>query len=209
MKNESTSQTPYILYWRRLDVSHLNLDDRIYWVMQWVFNDPRGDLNGGMPGTLTNACRELAWIARTFGEESEPSRRSMDELILEVRRGDARRARETNLHAIGRSIPTKRTRTRYDRTLTSATTERPMSTTGGVDDGNDIQDNCGPSRSSSVAVSEDLRLVKGDVAASSDLFRIDGISLQTMKDGRDFWHQQYARDTTLSEDSEDWEDSNV
>ncbi|CAD6929775.1 unnamed protein product [Tilletia controversa] len=191
-----------------MDVPHLNLHDRIHWVMQWVFNDPRGDLHGGLPATLTNASRELAWIARTFGQEPEPTHQTMDEHILEVRRSDARRARETNLHAIGRSIPGKKNH--HEPVPPPARAKPAMVAKVERDDGenDDTVGEYGRSRSSSGAVSEDLQLDRSnvDLGPSNDIFRINGISLQTMKETQDFWRQQYAEDQSASEDSQDSDD---
>ncbi|KAE8256122.1 hypothetical protein A4X13_0g2805 [Tilletia indica] len=78
----------FVGFWRRTDVDHLSLSDRVYWILRWVFNDPQGDIHGGMPATLSNALRELVWVARTYGQETRPAHPARD-VVRQNHREDA------------------------------------------------------------------------------------------------------------------------
>ncbi|KAE8233467.1 hypothetical protein CF326_g1486 [Tilletia indica] len=198
MDSSATKITPFAFIWRRSDVPHLNLHDRIHWVMQWVFNDPRGELHGGQPATITSASRELVWIARTFGQEPEPIVRTLDEIIAQTRRDDARRARENNVHPIGRAIWGGKGKNR--RHSRPALSETSTPTTIGEDRDGAKDDSTTCSRSSSAEVSDCLP----SIPSERDVVRTwDGVSLQTMRDTRKFWNQQYVHNNTDSEDSVD------
>ncbi|KAE8233249.1 hypothetical protein CF326_g1711 [Tilletia indica] len=214
---EVTEETnPFIRYWRRTDLPHLSLHDRIHWVMQWVFNDPTGVLHGGRPATIADASQELVWIARQFGQEPEPYRPTLDEYIAHTRREDARRARVNNIHRIGRSSFKYKGKHRHGWNPAHASPTAMLTTPSTVegdrsDDGNDDESRMSQSGSSSAAVSDylpaqssSINMVSDDHPADNPMGQLrlsDGVSLQTMADARSFRIQQRAARKSDSEDS--------
>ncbi|KAE8217645.1 hypothetical protein CF319_g8315 [Tilletia indica] len=211
MTEVAETTTPFAKYWRRTDVPHLTLHDRIHWVMQWVFHDPCGVLHEGRPATIANASQELVWIARTFGQTPDPIRPSLDEVIAQTRLDADRRARDNNVHRIGRSTFTYKKR-RYDPQSGHASPTATLSTPSTeARDETDDESMTSHSVSSSAAVSEYLPAVSssGTVAGHVPVVEptrdskrmVDGVSLQTMEDARTFRLQQRALREPDSEDS--------
>ncbi|KAE8218651.1 hypothetical protein CF319_g7511 [Tilletia indica] len=176
--------TSFVHYWRRTDVPHLTLYDRIYWVMQWVYNDPLGELNGGRLATARNATRELVWIAATYGQEAEPQTTAFDEMIRRRSGEGASRAGHSNMDRIGSSDKKSRSPS-GDCTLSS----QPKYSRDAADDDDNMSSR---SETSSAAVSSVLR---EEEVRDPPQHRIgdDGISLQTIEDARQFKRDYYSR----------------
>ncbi|KAE8212911.1 hypothetical protein CF327_g3515 [Tilletia walkeri] len=192
--NATKADSSFAMYWRRTDDPNLTIYDRIYWVMQWVFNDPRGELHGGRPATVTTASEELVWIARTFGQEPEPRRMTLDEVIAATRRNYARRAKKLNIHPIGRAIWGGRGLKRRSPKSSVPHKHYEAETEEAIDNPEQA------SPSSSAAVSEGLQ-AEEDTSSEKDIRMEDGVSMQTVKNARRFKNQQYVRNNSDSEDS--------
>ncbi|KAE8221967.1 hypothetical protein CF319_g4764 [Tilletia indica] len=158
MSGSSAPTESFIAYWRREDVPHLTLQDRIYWVLQWTLNDPAERLCPGKTPTMHNILFELVWVAKHYGHEAERPPASVDDMIRRRRREDAERARRLNIHPIGRAIWGAKER----RSKKAKYEESPSASTSGTshapvpEDGEAVEEGSPQSGSSASSVSQHL-----------------------------------------------------
>ncbi|KAE8231448.1 hypothetical protein CF326_g3535 [Tilletia indica] len=209
MSTTPSPGTAFATYWRRTDVPHLTLHDRIHWVMQWVFNDPHGHLHGGRLATVTSASRELVWIARTFGQEPEQQTDAFDERMQRTWREHAIRARQNGVHRMGTSsrsyrkskhpgIPSAPLASSEGQMMEDDNaSDRSITSSAAVSDmlpADDVEENDASDRSAtSSTIVSDMLPAEHVEASHRHEIDDDGVSLQTRSDAREFWVEQYAR----------------
>ncbi|KAE8232848.1 hypothetical protein CF326_g2110 [Tilletia indica] len=214
MSGSSAPTESFVAYWRRVDVPHLTLQDRIYWVLQWAFKDPQERLYPGRTATMHNILVELVWVAKQYGQEPERPAPSVDEIIARARREDAERARRLNIHPIGRAIwggsNTHRSkRRRHEASSHSAPTASTSnaSVPGTPEDGEGSEQASQRSGSSASSVSQLLTVndqresPQHSEACDAQILASAQVSDRTLADFRRFRAAEYPK--SASEDSVD------